>query len=547
MSRNEHILIIGAGFAGIGLAHRLEAAGIGDYTILERADRVGGTWRDNTYPGLACDIPSPLYSYSFAPNPDWSRFFAPQAEILRYLEGCADTLGVRAPIIHRVAGESVKRPANSGSSGDWRPQACPSHVEDDSRWRSPKAHADPRSQPRAGEICGRGHLRLGVAATGATFDEASGLWTVSTSDGDTITARVLVSGAGHALTRPIVPDIPGASSFAGKVMHSARWDHTYPLEGKSVAVVGTGASAVQIVPAIADRVGRLAVFQRTAAWVLPKPDRATTAAERWLYRKAPWTQRLVRTLTYAAFESFALGHVFAPGLNKLHDWRGDRFLRRTVADPALRRKLRPTFRFGCKRILLSNEYYPTLQRDHVELVTDPIRAIRPGSIVTADGTERPVDVIVYATGFVAAEAIPPFPIRGRDGRTLGDRWTRGGEAYLGTTVSGFPNLFLMIGPNLGLGHNSMIFMMESQFRYVLGAISALRDRRLRFVDVRPEVQTRYNVWVQRRLARSVWNTGGCRSWYLTRDGKNTTIWPGFTFEYRARTRRFDIERYERGG
>lgn len=479
---NQHILIVGAGFAGIGLGHRLLQAGITDFTIVERAASVGGTWRDNTYPGLACDVPSHLYSYSFAPNPDWSRFFAPQPEIRAYLERCAD--GVRR------------------------------------------------------------HLRLGVEVTSAAFDEESGLWSVRTRGGETITARVLVSASGHALTRPILPDIPGAGTFAGKTMHSARWDHTWPLDGKDVAIVGTGASAVQIIPAIARRVRRLHVFQRTPAWVFPKPDWATTALERWLYRRAPWTQRVARALSYAVFESFALGHVYAPRLNALHDWRGRRYLRRAVADPGLRERLTPRFRFGCKRILLSSDYYPSLQLDHVELVTDPIREVRPHSVVSADGTERPVDAIVYATGYVAAEATPPFPLRGRGGRSLADEWTQGGEAYLGTTVAGYPNLFLMIGPNVGLGHNSMVYMMESQFPYVIGAIRALRDRGLRFVDVRPEAQARYNRWVQARLARSVWNTGGCRSWYLTRDGRNTTIWPGFTFEFRARTRRFDFERYE---
>lgn len=483
---NFHVLIVGAGFAGIGLAHRLVQAGVRDFTILERASSVGGTWRDNTYPGLACDIPSHLYSYSFAPNPDWSRFFAPQPEIRAYLERCADMHGIRA------------------------------------------------------------HLRLGVAVTGAAFDEASGLWSVSTTEGP-VTARFLVSGAGHALSRPVFPDIPGRDTFAGKTMHSARWDGDYPLDGKAVAVVGTGASAVQIVPAIAPRVTWLSVFQRTPGWVFPKPDWDTSPLERRLYRRLPAAQTLMRGATYAIFESFALGHVFAPRLNTIHDWRGRRFLRKSVRDPVLREKLTPRFRFGCKRILLSNEYYPALQRDNVELVTDAIAEIRPRAIVTADGKVRPVDVIAYATGYVAAEAVPPFPISGRGGRRMDETWRNGGEAYLGTTVSGFPNLFLIVGPNVGLGHNSMIYMMESQFNYVLDAIRTVRARRVRFVDVRAEAQSTYNAWLQERLAKSVWNTGGCQSWYLRKDGKNTTTWPGFTFEYRARTRRFDVERYELGG
>ncbi|MDP2310580.1 MAG: NAD(P)/FAD-dependent oxidoreductase [Pseudomonadota bacterium] len=484
--QNLHVLIIGAGFAGIGLAHRLMRGGLRDFTILERAPSVGGTWRDNTYPGLACDIPSHLYSYSFAPNPDWSRFFAPQPEIRAYLERCADMHGIRS------------------------------------------------------------HIRFEVGAIRADFDEGTGLWTVQTTAGP-ITARFVVSGAGHALSQPVYPDIPGRASFAGKTMHSARWDGEYPLEGKAVAVIGTGASAVQIVPAIASRVGSLGVYQRTPAWVFPKPDWPTSKVERRLYRRIPPVQRLMRGAVYSIFESFALGHVFAPRLNAIHDWRGRRFLASSVRDRALREKLTPDFRFGCKRILLSNEYYPALQRENVELITDTITEIRPHAIATADGKVRPVDVIAYATGFVAAEAAPPFAIHGRGGRTLEQAWNNGGEAYLGTTVTGFPNLFLMIGPNLGLGHNSMIFMMESQFNYVIDAIRTLRRRRVRFMDVRADAQARHNAWLQKRLARSVWNTGGCRSWYLTKGGKNTTTWPGFTFEFFARTRRFDVERYELGG
>ena len=482
--RNDHIVIVGSGFAGIGLGIRLKQAGIHDFTILERAERVGGTWRDNTYPGVACDVPSHVYSFSFEPNPEWSRFYAPQEEILAYLEHCADKYAVRA------------------------------------------------------------HIRFGTAATSATFDERTGLWTVKTNRGETLEARVLVSGSGHALSTPVYPDIPGRDTFEGKAMHSARWDHAYALEGKTVAVIGTGASAIQIVPTIAPKVGRMHVFQRTAAWVTPKMDRPLTEREHRVFRRVPSLQKLERGIIYWVMESMAVGYVVDPRLNAVREHFATKYLEKAVADPVLRAKLTPTFRMGCKRVQFSNDYLPALQRDNVELVTDGITEIRPHAIVTKDGTERPVDAIVYATGFETSEAKPPFPIVGRGGLDLKDAWKDGIEAYQGTTVAGFPNFFMIIGPNLGLGHSSMIFMMESQFPYVLDAIQKLRARKLKFVDVRKDVQAKYNRWLQGRLARTVWNTGGCDSWYLTRGGKNTTAWPGFTFEYRLRMRRFDEESYD---
>ena len=482
--RNDHIVIVGSGFGGIGLGIRLKQAGIHDFTILERAERVGGTWRDNTYPGVACDVPSHVYSFSFEPNPDWSRFYAPQAEILAYLERCADKYAVRA------------------------------------------------------------HIRFGTAATSATFDERTGLWTVKTSRGHAIEARVVVSGSGHALSKPVYPELAGRDTFQGKAMHSARWDHDFDLEGKTVAVIGTGASAVQIVPTIAPKVGRLHVFQRTAAWVTPKMDRPLSEREHRVFRRMPSVQKLERGIIYWVMESMAVGYVVDPRLNALREHFATRFLERSVRDPALRAKLTPTFRMGCKRVLFSNDYLPALQRENAELVCEPITEIRPHGVVTNDGRERPVDAIIYATGFETSEVKPPFPIVGRGGRDLADAWKSGIEAYQGTTIAGFPNLFLILGPNLGLGHSSMIFMMEAQFAYVLDAIQKMRARKLKFVDVKKDVQATYNRWLQARLARTVWNTGGCDSWYLTRGGKNTTAWPGFTFEYRLRMRRFDEESYD---
>ncbi len=484
----DHVVIVGAGFAGLGMAIRLKQAGIHDFTVLEASDRLGGTWRDNTYPGVACDIPSHLYSYSFEPNPGWSRLFAPQEEILAYLEHCADKYEVRE------------------------------------------------------------HIRFGTAVTGATFDERTGLWTLKMggtggASSTTLTARVLVCGSGHALSKPVYPDVPGRERFRGKTMHSARWDHAYSLSGKAVAIIGTGASAIQIVPTIASDVGRMHVFQRTAAWVQPKPEFAITERQQKLFRDRPYLQTLARRVIYLALEGMALGYVVEPRLNRLRELACLRFLADSVPDPALRAKLTPNFRLGCKRILISSDYYRVLQQENVELVTDAITEIREHAIVTSDGKERPVDAIVYATGFEAAEARPPFPIAGRASEDLAQRWKRGVMAYAGTTIAGFPNAFMLVGPNTTLGHSSMIFMMESQFAYVLDAIETIRSRRLKYVDVRRDVEERYNEQLQKRLARTVWNAGGCASWYLDHSGRNTVTWPGFTFEYRRMMRRFDSESY----
>ncbi len=479
---NQSIVIIGAGFAGIGLAIRLKKAGIEDFTILERAPRVGGVWRDNHYPGVACDVESHLYSFSFEPNPEWSRMFAPQREILAYLERCADRYGLRS------------------------------------------------------------HIRLETEVTGARFDDASALWTVDTSDGRSLRARVVVSCAGHALSKPVLPDIPGLEAFEGELFHSARWRDDESLEGKTVAVIGTGASAIQIVPNIVDRVGRMHVFQRTAPWITPKPDRAVTPVERAVFRAAPAVQKLTRVGIYWLRELLGAGFVWDARLLRPLEHLARRHLARSVRDPALRAKLTPTYRLGCKRVLPSNDFYPAIVRPHVELVTARIREIRPHAIVTEDGVERRVDVIVCATGFEAAEATAPFMVKGADGRDLMDAWRDGLEAYLGTSIAGFPNLFLVVGPNTGLGHSSMIFMMESQFAYVVSCVKQMRANAWASVDVRPSVQMTYNAEIQRRLATTVWNSG-CVSWYRTRAGRNTTLWPGFTFEFRLRTRAFDPSRY----
>jgi cation diffusion facilitator CzcD-associated flavoprotein CzcO len=479
----QDVLIIGSGFAGLGMGIRLKQAGIESFTILEQAGGVGGTWRDNHYPGAACDIPSHLYSFSFEPNPRWTRAFGEQTEILAYLEHCADKYGLRP------------------------------------------------------------HLRFGAEVVRASFDERSGIWEVIARDGRTWRARALVSGCG-GLSRPSYPDIPGLSSFEGKTFHTARWDHRFPLEGKTVGLIGTGASAIQIVPEIAPRVGRMHLFQRTPPWIMPKPDRDIGPVERAIFRRAPALQRLARMGIYLALEWRAVAFVSAPGLLKRAEPMALRYLASRVRDPALRAKLTPSYTLGCKRILMSNDYFEAVQRDNVELVTDEIERVIPAGIVTRGGVTRRLDALVLATGFQAAEAVSPFETRGRGGRDLNEAWRRGPEAYLGTTVSGFPNLFLLMGPNTGLGHNSMVFIIESQIQYALDCIRTMRSRGLRFVDVLPDAQARYNERIQARLAKTVWNVGGCASWYKTRDGKNTTLWPGFTVEFRLRTRRFDPAAYD---
>jgi cation diffusion facilitator CzcD-associated flavoprotein CzcO len=482
MSDVRDVVVIGTGFAGLAMGIRLKQAGIHDFVILERAGAIGGTWRDNTYPGAACDIHSHLYSFSFEPNWRWTRMFGQQREILAYMEHCADKYGLRP------------------------------------------------------------HVRCNAGVASAVFDEARAIWEITTTQGDVVRARVVVSGTGP-LNRPSFPSIPGRERFAGKAFHSMQWDHGTRLEGKRVAVIGTGASAIQIIPEIAPNVAELHVYQRTPPWIMPKPDRDLTDAERALFRRVPAAQQLTRAAIYWFLEWRALAFTVNPALMKKAEPLALRYLASRVKDRALRAKLTPQYTLGCKRILMSNDYYEALQLPQTEVITDGIREIREHSIVTTDGKERPVDVIVYATGFHAAEDITPFGIRGKGGLDLNDAWKDGAQAYLGTSIAGFPNLFLLIGPNTGLGHNSMVFMIESQVQYVLDAIRAMRGKKWRTVEVKPDAQARYNERLQARLAKTVWNTGGCTSWYTTRDGKNTTLWPGFTVEFRLRTRRFHPRAY----
>jgi cation diffusion facilitator CzcD-associated flavoprotein CzcO len=474
-------IIVGAGFSGLCAGIELQRAGISDFVILEKADRVGGTWRDNAYPGAACDVPSHLYSYSFEPNPRWSRAYGGQPEILAYLEHCADAYGLRP------------------------------------------------------------YLRFGARVERATYDEASATWTVAVHGQPSLTARALILGNG-ALHLPAIPELPGHARFTGKTFHSARWDHAYPLDGKRVAVIGTGASAIQFVPQIAPRVARLDLFQRTPPWIVPKADRSISRGEQWLFEHVPGAHWLRRTGLYWRLEARVLGFAFAPKINQLAERLVRRNLAASVPDPVLREKLTPSYRLGCKRVLISNDYYPALARDNVELITDPIASIEPSGIRTASGALHEVDAIIYGTGFKVVDYLSSMQIVGVGRRELNDVWRSEVRSYLGINVSGFPNLFLLMGPNTGLGHNSMIFMIEAQARYAAQAVRAMRRNALASLDVRPGVEQAFRAELARKLEGTVW-TSGCSSWYMAPDG-DVLLWPGFTFDYWRRTRRVDLRHYE---
>lgn len=485
---SPRIAVVGSGFAGIGMAIRLRRMGLDTFTIYEAAADLGGTWRDNAYPGAACDIPSHLYSFSFEPNPDWTRAFAPQHEILDYLRHCARKYDVERFIEYRS--------------------------------------------------------RVSAAA----FDETRGVWRIEIErDGarHTVEADLLIAANGP-LSRPALPDLPGLERFEGALFHSARWDHGYALDGKRIGVIGTGASSIQFVPHIQPRAAQLTVFQRTAPWIMPRRDHAISERKRALYRRLPLAQRVARGAAYCQHEARALGFVVNLRLLQQPMKFARGYLARKVPDAALRAKLTPGYLLGCKRVLLSSDYYPAITQPNVELVTDAIREVVADGIVTADGAHRPLDAIICGTGFQVNDVDAPFRVTGAGGADLGEAWRRDGpEAYLGATIAGFPNLFLIIGPNTGLGHNSMVYMIESQVRYIADCIRTLQRRGARTMSVRPEVQNAFNATLQRMLARTVWQSG-CHSWYQTRRGKNTSLWPGFTFDFRRRTRRVRERDYEFG-
>jgi cation diffusion facilitator CzcD-associated flavoprotein CzcO len=476
------VLIIGSGFAGLGAAIRLAKDGRSDYLVVERGSEVGGTWRVNTYPGAACDVPSHLYSYSFELNPNWSRSFSPQPEIQDYLR----TTAAKYDVLDR-------------------------------------------------------HL-FNTEVTLARWDEPQSRWHVETTNG-TFTTDVLVSAVG-ALCEPNLPDIKGIDTFKGEIFHSARWNHDATLDGKRVAVIGTGASSIQIVPAIADKVEHLDVYQRTAPWIMPRHDRAYSKPESLAYKYIPGLQRAAREAIYWGRESFVLGFAFQPKILLAAQKIAERNIAKGIKDRALRKAVTPNWQIGCKRILISNEWYPTLAKDHVELVTDGIQEIRANAIVTKDGTVREVDAIVVATGFHVTDSPTYDLIMGRDGKSLGQLWReQGQQAYKGAAVAGFPNMLFLIGPNCGLGHSSMVYMIESHINYLASALKEKDRRGIATFEVRDDAQREYNAKLQSQMKQTIWTTGGCSSWYLDAHGNNTTLWPSFTFVFRQMTRKFDVAAY----
>ncbi|MDX6586039.1 MAG: hypothetical protein QOI31_512 [Solirubrobacterales bacterium] len=485
-ARPDHeVVIVGTGFSGIGAAIKLKEAGIEDFVVFDKADAVAGTWRENTYPGCACDVPSHMYSFSFEQNPDWSEMYAPQQEIRDYLERVTDKYGVRP------------------------------------------------------------HLRFGFRAVSATWDEAAGLWHCvgEGPDGtEELTARFLISGIG-GLHVPAKPHLQGLEGFEGSAFHSAEWDHSVDLKGKKVAVIGTGASSIQIVPAISREVGQLDLYQRTAPWVLPKLDRRITKFERVLFRRFPIFQRAYRRGIYLYLEFIMYRGITSKRFGRIFERAGRKNLELHVKDPVKREKLMPTYEYGCKRLLMSNTYYKALNQPNADVVTDPIASVGPHSITTEDGTTREADVIIYGTGFDTQAMASSVEIQGEGGQKLAELWQREGiQAHRGTMIAGFPNLFFLLGPNTGLGHNSVVFMIECQIRLVVQAIEEAR-RRDASVSPTKGAQDSYNSKMQADLGDAVWSRG-CKSWYLDAQGRNITLWPGETFRFYESTRKLDPAEYE---
>ncbi|KAF4405379.1 MULTISPECIES: NAD(P)/FAD-dependent oxidoreductase [Streptomyces] len=483
--KREHVrvAVIGSGFGGLGAAVRLRRAGITDFTVLERAGSVGGTWRDNSYPGCACDVPSHLYSFSFAPNAEWPRNFSGQPHIRAYLERVTDTFGLRPHI--RFNSEVLS-----------------------ARWNTEELH-----------------------------------WEIETSGGP-LSADLVISATGP-LSDPKIPDIPGLGTFPGKVFHSARWDHDYDLRGKRVAMIGTGASAIQIVPAIQPDVSRLTLFQRTPPWVMPRMDRKISGVERWLHSKVPATRALRRGLLWTVRELQVQAFTKHPQELGLVEKLAKSHMHRAVKDKALRAKLTPDYRIGCKRILLSNSYYPALARPNVDVVASGLKEVRGSTLVASDGTETEADAIVFGTGFHVTDMPIAERVTGAAGHTLAEAWKDGMASLRGASAAGFPNFLTIIGPNTGLGNSSMILIIEAQLNYAIDHLRQMDTLGGKVaLDARPEAVDAWTGKVQERMKRTVWNTGGCDSWYLDDSGRNTTVWPGTTAEFRRATRRVDLAEYD---
>ncbi|MEO3870718.1 NAD(P)/FAD-dependent oxidoreductase [Nonomuraea sp. B12E4] len=479
--RHVKVAVIGAGFSGLGTAIRLLQEGMDDFLVFERADDVGGTWRDNSYPGCACDVMSLLYSFSFAQNPNWSTTFGKRDEVLAYLRDCADRFGVRP------------------------------------------------------------YIRFGHDLLAARWDDLRRCWHIETSQGE-YTAQVLVTGTGY-LSDPAIPDIPGLKDFEGRVFHSSTWDHDYDLTGKRVAVIGTGASAIQFVPKIQPEVAHLDLYQRTPPWVAPKADKVIGPGERWRRRSLPGYQNFRRNFNKWGREVLAFMMSSPKIAEKTIKGMAIKNLQQHVKDPELRARLTPDYSVACKRLLFSNHWYPAITQPNVEVVTDGIREIKDGAVITEDGHARPVDAIILGTGFRATDRPIARRVQGVNGVRLAEAWSVRMSAYVGTTVAGFPNLFMLLGPNTTLGHSSQTVMIEAQIGYVIDALRQMDKRGLASVEVRAAAQQGFNDRLEERLSGTVWNAGQCRSWYLDDKGANPSIWPTYTWRFRGLTKRFDAASY----
>ena len=477
------VAVVGAGFGGVGVAIRLKQAGVEDLVVYERGESVGGVWRANTYPGAACDVPSHLYSYSFAPGYPWSRRYAPQDEILDYLEQTAKRFGVEP------------------------------------------------------------HLRLGTEVKRASFDRERGRWRVEIAGGDAREFDLLVTACGQ-LTTPDIPAIPGLEDFEGPSFHSAEWDHELDLAGKRVAVLGTGASAIQFVPPVAEIAASTTVYQRSAPWIMPKMDRGYPAWERRTMWRVPGRLKLSRAAIFGFMEAATYGFTGTEWMMGPFKAVASRYRKRVLTDPEVRRRATPDYEIGCKRVLFTSDWYPALMRPDVELLSGAVERVTAGGVIGPDGVERRADVIIFGTGFRSHDFVAPMEIQGLDGRELNEVWAAKPEAHLGTAVSGFPNMFVLYGPNTNHGSGSVIYTLESQFNQVLDAADRIEAGRLRYLQVRPEAQARWQAEIDRRSADTVWVTGGCANWYVDEQGRNTNNWPGPWLEYNRRTRRIDPADYE---
>ena len=479
-THQHDILIIGSGFSGLGMAIQLKKQGRHDFVVLEKAASLGGTWRDNHYPGAACDVPSHMYSFSFEQNPNWSKFYSPQPEILGYMQHCTDKYQVNS------------------------------------------------------------HFQFNQEVVEARWKEDQQRWYVRTAQGQEFSARVVISGIG-ALSRPALPKVKGLDKFKGEVFHSAEWNHDYDLSNKRVAVVGSGASAIQFVPQIQPQVKSLVLFQRTAPWLIPKPDFKMARPLQRVFDKLPTTQRVFRDFVYWNAEAFGTGFLHPKlmsgiaALAKAH-------LRRQIKDPVLREKLTPNYTIGCKRVLFSNNYYPALAQSNVDVVASGVAEVTKDSVIASNGERHQVDAIICGTGFDVSDPFGPFKLYDKNGVEIHSR--KNFSAYLGIQTRDVPNFFMLLGPNTGLGHNSIIFMIEQQIQYTLKCLNELDRRTAQVIAVKPEVEDEFNEKTQARLRETVWGSGGCKSWYLNDEGENYTVWPGFTWQYWLSTRQPKFQHYD---